>query len=212
MNKNSTQKGNVLFLILIAVALFAALSYAVTQSTRGGGDTGSEKQALVASQILQFFSDVNVAVIRMRIRGVDTSLITFDPLDTTVNGVFSPSGGGVSYLNVPNNIGNATDWGFGSLQSANLGIYIQDVGANTDVSGREAIGGLADISLGLCEALNKQLGLTNPPEPNSPTSGAVATYSINANVLDAYPGAPFACVHTDDGTGVYLYYHATIEQ
>ncbi len=62
-----SQKGNVLFLILIAVALFAALSYAVTSSTRGGGNVQKEDVALQAAQIIQFFGSVKAEVDRMRI-------------------------------------------------------------------------------------------------------------------------------------------------
>lgn len=42
-------KGNVLFIILIAVALFASLSYVVSQSFRGGTNTISQEQARVAA-------------------------------------------------------------------------------------------------------------------------------------------------------------------
>lgn len=64
------QRGNILFLILLAVVLFAALSYAVTSSMRGGGkDASSESNQAAASAIAQFFQQIDTAVMRLTLAG-----------------------------------------------------------------------------------------------------------------------------------------------
>jgi len=51
--KVDSESGNVLFLILIAVVLFAALSYAVTSSTNSsGGNVDEEALQLEASRLI----------------------------------------------------------------------------------------------------------------------------------------------------------------
>lgn len=62
------QRGNVLFMILIAVALFAALSYAVTSSNRGSGNNVSnETAAAQAAAIVQYGATLKNAVMRMMV-------------------------------------------------------------------------------------------------------------------------------------------------
>lgn len=105
------QRGNILFLILLAVVLFAALSYAVTSSTRGGGnDASPEKAQSFAAQIVNDTTLMENTIQRLRMSGGcrDTD-ISFDtmrngyqvynnttaPMDKHCH-VFNPAGGNLS--------------------------------------------------------------------------------------------------------------------
>ena len=76
---NSSESGNVLFYILIAVALLAALSYTVAQSTRGNvGQLSAERARLYATEIIENANVMSSAVSQLRLRGVDLDELCFD--------------------------------------------------------------------------------------------------------------------------------------
>src|ERR1700761_7280485 len=75
--RNRAESGNALFLILIAVALFAALSYAITQSGRGGGNVSNQTALITAGQITEAPADIRAAVARMLITGVAPTTVAY---------------------------------------------------------------------------------------------------------------------------------------
>lgn len=99
------RSGNVLFLILLAVALFAALSYAVTQSSRSGGnDISDEQLRLNQSRIENIASAIQAASLRLRI-GKGCSTINYSiPEDWSGSDfschIYHPNGAGLSYQDV----------------------------------------------------------------------------------------------------------------
>lgn len=216
--------GNALFLILIAVALFAALSYAITQSGRGGGTINKEQAVISAAQITQFPASVRNVVTRMIITGTTADNLDFDTSATGEGAVFAPDGGGGVYLEPPANIGNAYGgttgatagtWGFKDVSDATLGFYVMDVGTNTDVSGRDVFAYLHDISLAVCQQINKGLSLNTDPSTYATAidysvggGEGTATYT-GGGVIDGAAGEPFLCYMNDT---VYDYYHTLIEQ
>tara|TARA_B100000686_G_C16783272_1_gene973437 strand:- start:2209 stop:2925 length:717 start_codon:yes stop_codon:yes gene_type:complete len=71
------EAGNALFLILIAVALFAALSYAVTSSGRGGSGIDREEAELKLAEVHNYISSIQTGVQRLLLRGCRPEQLDF---------------------------------------------------------------------------------------------------------------------------------------
>lgn len=226
IQSRSAERGNVLFLILIAVVLFAALSYAVTQSTRtGGGDVGSEKNLVNSAQLSQYPASIRTAIIRMIVsNGVDATLLQFDPpadfgAVTANYAVFHPSGGGATLTSVPPEMmaaGLQGTWLFNSdYQITNIGTT---TAANT---ANDIIAFLPGVSLAVCKKLNEEHGivLTDDTDTNGvPDAGVliadIPTAAMNQDsgntgidpyaagrVIDLdFTGQAFGCADFDDVT------------
>lgn len=78
-----TTRGNVLFLILLAIALFGALTYAVTSSMRGGKTDGTESAYGMANDILSYAGMVENEASRLIIEN------DLDPLQVDFYNVLS---------------------------------------------------------------------------------------------------------------------------
>lgn len=123
MNKQArtAERGNVLFYILIAIALMAALSFAVSQSNQGSVSIVNEEKArLIADEMLDYGNTIANAVAQLRLRGCKDTEISFKyPTGGTVNPnappdnschIFEKAGGGVVYRSffLPNGSVNPT--------------------------------------------------------------------------------------------------------
>jgi hypothetical protein len=182
MSQHNREDGNVLFLILIAIVLFAALSYAVSQSTRGGGiDPSDEKAELLAAEILNYVTAMQTAITRLQVsHGCEDTEISFEnpvvsgyintnaPSDKSCH-VFDPAGAGMSWREPPEDV-----WRFSGAASVNgIGKYkgscpgYSDPASCADLLMRFMI---ASSGKKLCSHLNKMINLKDNQEP--PVSSA----------------------------------------
>jgi hypothetical protein len=233
--QRQNESGNVLFLILIAVALFAALSYAVTQSSRSGnGSTSRETSRINSAQLTQYPAGVRSAVVRMVIGGIDAGSLAFNiPSDfgnlgaNTAWGVFYPDGGGATYEVAPEAVRSPTGngiWHFNGENQIDLIGSTNAAGPTTLTA--DIIAFLPDITLAVCSKINDELGLpTTPPaetgidvttdmKATGGTSSGIGaggdTIGDEANGVDApFDGQPFGCFEQG---GKYNYYHVIIER
>lgn len=243
MNTNQTlinkERGNVLFLILIAVALFAALSYAVTQSTRsGGGSADREKSILSGAGLIQYPSALRTSVLRMVLGGADVTTLQFNPPSNIVNAalsVFSPTGGAGLFQNAPSDVmrdGAAGTWFF------NIEFSVPEIGTESTPNGNDLIAFLPGVTASVCEQMNQELNINTanciPMEGNIPELDATVGQEaeINTNMESGYTlpttqvtlqgkggatcraftGQPSGCFYAGEGLNQYVVYSVLFER
>jgi hypothetical protein len=179
-NIRKAERGNVLFLILIAVALFAALSYAVTSSSRsGGGDAGSETNLIGSAGITQYPAGIRTNILRMAISsGVDVTTVAFDPPPYTActgadlsRCVFHPTAGGATFSQAPADVmadNLAGDW------TINGDFEIENVGTSSDTGtdGNDIVAFLPGLKQSICQKINDEVAFGTIPVVTGSVAGA----------------------------------------
>lgn len=192
-NTFENARGNALFLILIAVALFAALSYAITNSGRGGGGIDKEKASLIASTMAQQLTPLSTAAQKMRVFGTSQDDLEFfdggacAPNYTLCgsgeNCIFAPEGGNVIITNLPKDAFTKFENGWmrypgdtsGTTQTniwldCDADMIDWGAGAGNGGSGLERALSVDNIKPEVCRAYNKGFGYDGIPGDDTPVS------------------------------------------
>lgn len=206
-----SESGNVLFYILIAVVLFAALNFTVGNMMRGGNADmiGEEQAKLYAGEILDYARILKQGVQEMRINsGCNDSDIRFVASQTTGYGasvnnncdIFHPSGGDVNYVPPNNDYGTGTEWLF--------------VGANTvagvGTASPDLVAILQNVNPQICTAINDKLGVAAITDDTDGVaySKFTGTYA-SSEQIDVTGNQSAACMN-DTTTGGGNFFFQTI--
>ncbi|MCB1551235.1 MAG: hypothetical protein KDJ26_04450 [Alphaproteobacteria bacterium] len=218
-----SESGNVLFIILIAVALLAALSYAVSQSTRSGGNAGTteEKSRINGAYLHQFPTSIRQAIIRMKLsKSLAAENISFAHPSTNdygifgttpENEVFNPQGGAVPYQSPPDQINDGTEWIF------NGDIEINSIGTTDGTSNAtDLLAILPGVSLDICKYLNFGVSDTLQTPPSITVAGEenkfTGTFGYAGTISNVALDGKDAYCYYSNNLGKYVYYQVLQER
>ena len=204
MARMKKENGNVLFLILIAVVLFAALSYAVTQSSRGGGSVANEQADLQASRLMNYSAMVKTAVMRLKLReGVTVGSIYYNSdIYKRINGnpapaslgspadpslyLFHPEGGGLNEMTFEDIAVDCAGCPTGYIQPGHMlmvWVEAQWSGAGDDDAAITFFG----INQEVCEAVNRKVGISGIPQTSMAFTSVVIGINYDGSSYGAMP-------------------------
>lgn len=215
-----------MFYILIAVALLAALSYAVAMGSRASVQNLTEdRQRLLASEIIEYADTVKRAVQQLRLRGVAFNALEFD--DPALTGyanancttgdcmIFDPAGGAIIFKSASADALTApSSWAFIANNEIEL------VGTTTgDAAGADLLMVQPNVIRDVCVMINDLLDVTNPSgdppvdtnfDTTVPFTGAAAYAQTVGDEASSAPlsGKTAGCFR--EGAAAYYFYEALI--
>lgn len=227
------ESGNILFYILIAVTLLAALSFAIAQSTRGNiSQITEEKARIYSTEIIEYANAMANAVAQLRLRSVGADELCFDHANWGANDydhggcaddrnrIFHPDGGGVNWANAPDLImnSNATPDYLWHIYGDN---EIDEIGTTCATSAcSDLVLYLDELQEMVCIQLNKLLGVGIPgdPPPTDTDMGEtrfVGTYDYSNTIGDEVAGSDLVgkragCFQKTNAPAEYVFYRVLL--
>lgn len=229
--KNShrpSESGNVLFYILIAISLIAALSYAIMHGNRGGTQSlNQERVQLTATQILEYADVLGNASAQLRLRGCrDTELrFTGGPAGTYTNAnapsdstcdIFNTAGGGVNFQEAPGEASAETS-GYNAIWTITGNMAVENIGS----AAADLLVVIPDILPALCEEINT---VANVADPSTTPVQADASWNTFQGSYSASPvliggtstgtenlaGKNAGCFQSTNNAGVLFFYKVLV--
>lgn len=219
------ESGNVLVYILIAVVLFAALGFAVSNMMRGGSEGISrEKASLYASEVMAYAKSIEDAVNILRISNncIDTQISFETPLlewmyenpdapsDKSCH-VFDKDGGGAVYKDKPQ------DWVINGAGFTGMWFNGETAVLDIGTTAPELILWITELKPDICDKINKTLNGANATEDevSDHAGGFEGAYVLAANGIgnasgNAYRNNKAGCLIDPSPSGLYNYYHVLI--
>ena len=186
-DKRHSERGNMLFIILIALVLVGALTAAIMDSGSGeGANIDSETLIIRASEVQRYASELERGILFMMQNDLSESDIRFahpsahsdygdlsadaDPSDQ----MFHRDGGGAAYRTPPTGTNDGSAWEFyGSTNLPNVG---------SDAAELTAV--LPNVTQQFCDKMNSINGQSGTPSDNNSDAGPTCVHSGAASRFD----------------------------
>lgn len=193
------QNGNVLWFILLAIALMGALTMVLSRSGSSVDQAGDIEQVRIkAGQIMRYGKSIEAAVQNMILSGISENDISFENSTTSTDytnsncgntscRLFHVGGAGLSYKAPPSGANDGSEWIFTAAN--NVGTTSDPIGTTAARTGNDLVMLMPEANTTLCTQINRELGVGTAGTIPEDATGVVTTeftgsYPNSLNIID----------------------------